>query len=234
MIDRVKRFFPRNPRRSSTIDPPISESPGNILPPPCPLFSAHPPQILIIGAGSRGHTYARCIMLSSNGMVAAVADPVEFRRKQLGKKYIWGITEPKEGMEFSGWKEFVEWEVKRRERESRGEDVPVGIDGVFVCTLDETHVEIVTALAPLNLHVLCEKPLATTLDDCLRIYASLLPKNPLSPPTALFAVGHIMRYSPHNVLLRKLLLEDEVVGDVVSVEHTEPIGWWHFSHSYVR
>lgn len=36
------------------------------------------------------------------------------------------------------------------------------------------------------------------------------------------------------MLLRELLLEKEVVGDVLSIEHVEPVGWWHFSHSYVR
>jgi hypothetical protein len=36
------------------------------------------------------------------------------------------------------------------------------------------------------------------------------------------------------MLLRKLLVEEEVVGEVLSIEHVEPVGWWHFSHSYVR
>lgn len=36
------------------------------------------------------------------------------------------------------------------------------------------------------------------------------------------------------MLLRKLLLEDRAIGELVSVEHTEPVGWFHFSHSYVR
>jgi hypothetical protein len=36
------------------------------------------------------------------------------------------------------------------------------------------------------------------------------------------------------MLLRKLVLQDRVVGDILSVVHTEPVGWWHFTHSYVR
>ncbi len=35
-------------------------------------------------------------------------------------------------------------------------------------------------------------------------------------------------------MLRKLLLEERIIGDVLSVVHTEPVGWWHFAHSYVR
>jgi predicted dehydrogenase len=96
------------------------------------------------------------------------------------------------------------------------------------------HAEAIIGLAPLNLHILCEKPLATTLDDCLRIYSSLLPNGSQSVPTALFAIGHVLRYTPHNILLRKLLVEDKVIGDIIAVEHTEPVGTTHFSHSYVR
>jgi hypothetical protein len=35
-------------------------------------------------------------------------------------------------------------------------------------------------------------------------------------------------------MLRHLVLDKEVIGDVLSIEHVEPVGWWHFSHSYVR
>ncbi|KAK3338616.1 streptomycin biosynthesis protein StrI [Lasiosphaeria hispida] len=37
-----------------------------------------------------------------------------------------------------------------------------------------------------------------------------------------FLTGHALRYSPHNMLLRRLLLEDRAIGEVISVEHTEP------------
>jgi hypothetical protein len=155
----------------------------------------------------------------------------------------------------------VAWERARRQRREREKDgdaevaAAAGgeseIDAALVCTLDETHVEIVVALAPLGLHILCEKPLATTLDDCCRIYDALLRAGAeagaragattataagggAKEPSAVFAIGHVLRYSPHNVLLRQLLLEENAIGDIVSVEHTEPVGWWHFAHSYVR
>jgi predicted dehydrogenase len=50
----------------------------------------------------------------------------------------------------------------------------------------------------------------------------------------IFGICHVLRYSPHNMLLRHLVREKEVVGDILSIEHCEPVGWWHFSHSYVR
>jgi predicted dehydrogenase len=166
----------------------------------------------------------------------------------MGQHHIWGVEEPKEGEEFEGWKHFLEWETARRAREAardtnphenedneaaeqkQQQEVPKPIDAVVICTLDQTHAEIVTALAPLGLHILCEKPLATTLDDCLRIYRTVKSMQ----PRRLFGIGHIVRYAPRNERLRKLLLEDEAIGEIVSVVHTEPIGWWHFAHSYVR
>ncbi|KAL8792502.1 MAG: hypothetical protein Q9195_004872 [Heterodermia aff. obscurata] len=191
------------------------------------------PKFLIIGAGARGNGYAHAVTESTNGIVAAVAEPISSKREALGRKYIWLNDEPQKHQSFQGWQDFVAYEYKRRQSQEAGEDVPPGIDGVFICVLDELHVEVILGLQELSLHIMCEKPLATSLDDCLRIYRSLQPPG-TSSPNRIFSVGHVLRYSPHNMLLRQLLLSDRAIGDIISIEHTEPIGWWHFSHSYVR
>ena len=190
-------------------------------------------RFLIIGAGARGTAYARAVTESTNGCIAAVAEPISFKRESLGEKYIWGTEGPKSGQAFDDWRDFVQYERSRRRSQENGEDVPPGVDGVFVCVLDEAHAEVVVGLRNLDLHIMSEKPLATRLDDCLRIYRSLKPAANESS-RKIFSIGHVLRYSPHNMLLRKLLLEDDVIGDILSIEHTEPVGWWHFSHSYVR
>ena len=199
-----------------------------------PAFSDNPPRILIIGAGSRGNAYARATARSSNGIVVCVAEPIAYKREKLGEAYIWGRKSPVDGQQFSGWKEFLRWELTRRIRQADGEDVPEGVDAVFICVLDEQHKEVILGLEPLGLHIMCEKPLATRLEDCVAIYKSLLPNLPDTNPSRIFSIGHVLRYSPHNMLLRKLLLEDKVIGDILSINHTEPVGWWHFTHSYVR
>ena len=194
-----------------------------------------PPRLLIIGAGARGNAYARAVTESTNASIVAVAEPIQHKRESLGQKYIWGLTGQAagQGQSFEDWKDFVQYEQRRRKQQEDGGLVPPGVDGVFVCTMDDTHVDIIMGLSPLNLHIMSEKPLATTLQDCLQISRSIQP-NPNEAPARIFAIGHVLHYSPHNILLRKLLLEDDIIGDVISVEHTEPVGWWHFSHSYVR
>jgi predicted dehydrogenase len=190
-----------------------------------------PPRFLIIGAGSRGQRYADAIDATGVGIVAAVAEPLPYKRETLGKKHIWGDGTAQDGQSFSEWREFLDYEVERRRRIENGDhDVAEGIDGIFVCVLDEMHKEVLTGLAPLGLHIMCEKPLACSLDDCMDMYKAMLPWQ----GSKVFSVGHVLRYSPHNMMLRKLVVEDGVVGDVNSIVHTEPVGWWHFTHSYVR
>lgn len=199
-----------------------------------PPQEASSPRFLIIGAGARGNAYARAVTESTNGRIVAVAEPIAHKRQALGQRYIWGTADPKDGQAFEDWRAFVRHEQTRRSCAGRlDHKVPAGVDGVFVCVLDEAHAEVVVGLRELNLHIMCEKPLATRLDDCLKIYWSLKPSNSECLRNV-FSIGHVLRYSPHNMLLRELLLEDDVIGDILSIEHTEPVGWWHFSHSYVR
>lgn len=194
-------------------------------------MSAKPPRFIVIGAGSRGWNYADATATASNGVIVAVAEPIKSKRDRLGRKYVWGDDGPREGQAFADWKEFLNYELDRRQRIEEGEkNVPEGVDGAFICVMDEMHRNAVVDLAPLNLHIMCEKPLACSLEGCLEMYRALKPYQ----DTKVFSIGHVLRYSPHNMLLRKLLLEDKVIGEINSVMHTEPVGWWHYTHSYVR
>jgi len=194
--------------------------------------AAYKPRFLIIGAGSRGHAYAAAVLRSGLATVAAIAEPVAFKRREFASTYIRPASKSsyQPEQEFNDWQSFLSYERTRRKGASAGNPrIASGVDGVFVCVKDELHHAVVTGLAPLGLHIMCEKPLATTLSDCLSIQRTLA-----SHPQRIFAIGHVLRYSPHNMLLRHLLLEKKVIGDLLSMEHTEPVGWWHYSHSYVR
>ncbi|KAK2878227.1 hypothetical protein FQN49_001054 [Arthroderma sp. PD_2] len=194
-----------------------------------------PLRFLVIGAGQRGTAYGRAVTNATEGVIHAVAEPNDDTRQRFGRKYVWGDKEPSTGQEFKDWKSWLDWEKERRKPKDSPSYSHTGVDGVFICTLDESHLEIVQAIAPLNLHIMCEKPLALSLTDILLASKAITDASPTAPlPSKIFSIGHVLRYSPHNQLLRKLLLTDKVIGDVISLEHTEPVGWSHFSHSYVR
>ncbi|KAF2453297.1 hypothetical protein BDY21DRAFT_402319 [Lineolata rhizophorae] len=212
-----------------------------------------PINIAIIGAGSRGSAYASALSSHPRARVIAVCDPHAGKRAALGGAHIWGARDgsgPREGEAFADWREWVAWERGRRARaegaapkgvEVAGgreggegaEVVPPGADAVVVAVLDELHVEVVEGVSGLGgVHVLCEKPVDGSWEGCGRVWRALTsgPKG----QDVLFGVCHVLRYSPHNRMLRELVLGRDAVGEVLSVEHTEPVGWWHFSHSYVR
>ena len=191
-----------------------------------------PLRLLVIGAGSRGNSYAKAVGTLDNAIIASIAEPIQFKRHSFGKKYIWPGGHPQEGQYFETWQDFVRYEKDRRQKCELGEQSLPGVDGAFICTPDTTHVEIVESLATFGLHVMCEKPLATSLKDCQRIYQSLK-RAEEAGTKAVFSVGHVLRYSPHNMLLKRLI-ENGAIGDILSIEHTEPVGFWHFAHSYVR
>lgn len=121
--------------------------------------SIHKPRFLVVGAGSRGNSYARALQDSGLGVVAAVADPIVFKRKQFGAKFIWDSSGPRAGQDFADWRDFVKYEQQRRDDEAAGLDTPPKIDGAFICILDHQHVEVASALGPFGLHIMCEKPL---------------------------------------------------------------------------
>lgn len=214
------------------IPPEVENEPVMLPPPERPPMSANPPRCIVIGAGSRGNAYAKAITESTNGIVVGVVEPIDYKRQVYGQEYIWGKGGPAEGQEFTDWRQYVKYELSRREREKAGEKVLSGADAAFICVQDEMHKEVILGLAPLDLHIMCEKPLATRMEDCIAIYKSVLDSK--AHPAKIFSIGHVLRYSPHNMLLRKLLLEEKVIGDLLSINHTEPVGWWHFTHSYVR
>jgi hypothetical protein len=207
----------------------------------------NPPRVLIIGAGSRGTSYAKAALQCSNAVIAAVCEPIEFKRNAFGKKFIWGEGGvPMYGTNFKDWKEWVEYEKARQESERTGKGMtgpggfkPIIVDAVFVCVLDEMHEEVVCGIAGMGVHICVEKPLSTRLESCLNIYRALKNagkgcESEGKRKETVFGICHVLRYSPHNMMLRNLVLEKEAIGDILSIEHVEPVGWWHFSHSYVR
>ena len=89
----------------------------------------------------------------------------------------------------------------------------IGADGVgivSVCTNDEAHREACVAAAEAGRHVLVEKPLATTLEDCDAIIEACRRAN------VKLMTGHVCRFDPHYVKCRDAVLAGEV-GEIVQV-----------------
>lgn len=85
-----------------------------------------------------------------------------------------------------------------------------GVGIVSVCTNDEAHREACVAAAEAGRHVLVEKPLATTLEDCDAIIDACRDNG------VKLMTGHICRFDPRYVKCRDAVEAGEV-GDIVQV-----------------
>jgi len=98
---------------------------------------------------------------------------------------------------------------------------------VIVSVLDHMHMEVVLAFAEQGYHILCEKPMATNLEDCLKI------EEAVKKAGIIFGMGHVLRYSPYNKAVTEIV-RSGTLGELVNAVHVEPVGYYHFAHSYVR
>lgn len=87
------------------------------------------------------------------------------------------------------------------------------IDAVSVCTANATHAEITIAALRAGKHVLCEKPMATSLKDC-RIMVDEAKKN-----NRFLMIGHNQRLAKAHVEARKLIV-DGAIGRIISFRTT--------------
>ena len=163
----------------------------------------------VIGAGSRGHGYARFAQQYPERLkIVAVADPDKYRRERLAKEH--NIPADKC---FETWEEFV--------------SQPRMCDAVAICTQDNMHEEPAIACADLKYDILLEKPMAPTAQACRNIVDAVKRNN------VMFAVCHVLRYTAYTRKLKELL-NAGAIGDIVSIQHLEPVGYWHQAHSFVR
>jgi predicted dehydrogenase len=100
-------------------------------------------------------------------------------------------------------------------------------DAVIIATQDADHAEPAVAFAARKYNILLEKPMAPNEADCRRIVDAAV-RNRI-----IFAVCHVLRYTQYTKKL-KAIVDSGVIGEVVSIQHLEPVGFWHQAHSYVR
>ncbi len=168
-----------------------------------------PVELLIVGAGSRGTIYAEyAIEHPELARVVGVAEPRAFFRARIAEKH---HLSPEHAV--TDWRQLA----KR----------PKFADAVVIATADALHMEPAVAFAQKGYDILLEKPLAPDPESCQRIVDAALTNN------IIFAVCHVLRYTTYTQQL-KALVTSGLIGEIVSIQHVEPVGYWHYAHSFVR
>lgn len=164
---------------------------------------------VILGAGNRGQSFGEWLRKNPDaGRVVAVADPMTFRREKIAK-----VHHISANMQFESWEKLLE-------RPKMG-------DVVINTLTDRLHAA--SAIKALNqgYHMLLEKPMATTLEDCVAIDRARRDNH------AIVSVCHSLRHHLFYVELKKLL-QQGVIGRLISFDQLEGVHFIHQSHTYVR
>ena len=168
-----------------------------------------PVTAILIGAGHRGTIYADyAIKHPGHLKIVAVADTDKGRRDRTKQRH----QLPEEYC-FSDWSAIF--------------DRPKMADAVIIATPDNVHIKPCLAALDAGYDVLLEKPIASTEEECRLVLQKALDTN------RIVGVCHVLRYSSYFRELKEII-DAGLIGDIISLQHLEPIEQIHMSHSYVR
>jgi predicted dehydrogenase len=171
---------------------------------------AEPILAVLIGAGQRGALdYAPYALQHADELqFVAVAEPNPARREQFAQAHALSAKD-----QFETWERLL--------------DKPKLAEAALICTQDQMHTAPTLKALQKGYHVLLEKPMATSAEECKEIYR-------LSQETKRqLHICHVLRYTKHFQKLREII-QSGILGQIIHIDHQENVSWWHMAHSYVR
>ncbi|AJY75562.1 Gfo/Idh/MocA family protein [Paenibacillus beijingensis] len=152
--------------------------------------------VLVIGAGTMGRTHAEAYAAMEGVQLAGIADADLASAEKAARQF--------------GTQEFGSYEEAAESLET--------IDVVDVCLPTFLHREFVLKAADDGKHVICEKPLAGSLDDARFMIDYCAAKG-----VRLF-VGHVVRFFPEYEKAKRLM-EESAIGEVAVAKASRTSGF---------
>lgn len=167
-------------------------------------------KVAVIGAGARGqNAYGQyCLDFPERIKYVAAVDP---KQSQLDKiKVNHGIEDE---MLFTDENDFYK--------------LGKVCDAVVIGNMDKDHFYTTMKCLGLGYDILLEKPITPSEEELKQIEAKV------KETGCKIMVCYVLRYTPFFKRLKDLV-DDKAIGDIVGIDHTEYIGNYHMSHSFVR
>ena len=104
-----------------------------------------------------------------------------------------------------------------------------GVDAVSVCVANVAHAPVSIQALSKGIHVLCEKPMATTLEDCKAMVKAAADNGKL------LMIGQNQRFAKAHVEARKMIAEGKlgrILGFHTTFGHPGPEGWTGMKNSW--
>ncbi len=167
-------------------------------------------KLAVVGAGARGFlSYMPYILQHPNeAEIVAVAEPDAKRRADFALTF-----QLNESQIYHSWEQLL--------------DQPKLCDALLICTQDRMHFEPTMQALRKGYHVLLEKPMSADPLECTLMTEEAREQG------LLLSICHVSRYTPFWHQLKTLVASGRI-GDVVSIQHNENVGYLHYAHSFVR
>lgn len=166
-------------------------------------------KIVVIGAGNRTNKYLEYAVRHPERLkLVGIVEPVEIRRRLVANKF--GVPED---ACFSSFDDFFA--------------NPIDADAVLIGTPEDKHYEPCMRAIEAGYHILLEKPIAQTKQECLDILEASKRKG------VVVGVCHVLRFHPYFMKIKELVDSGEL-GEIISINHYAEINIDRMTHSYVR
>ena len=164
---------------------------------------------IIIGYGNRGYAYSQYSVDHPDELeIVAIADLNPIRRETARTRH----NIPAEGL-YTDWKDLAA--------------KPKMADFAMVTVQDNMHHEVALALIEKGYHLLLEKPMAPTPQECKDITEAAEKKG------VKVVVCHVLRFNQFWRTIKRVI-DSGRLGKVMNIIAQEEVGHLHNSHSYVR
>ena len=168
-----------------------------------------PVSIVAIGAGNRTSKYLEYVKQHPDRVrLVGVVELNDIRRQSVAERF--GL-EPSQC--YADYHDFFR--------------NPVQADAVMICTPENRHFEPAMLAIEAGCHVLLEKPIAQTLEECQAIGEAARKKG------VLVSVCHVLRYHPYFMKVKELVDSGEL-GHIISINHRTSVGVDRAAHGFVR
>lgn len=168
-----------------------------------------PVSIVAIGAGNRTNKYLEYVRRNPDkARLIGVVELNDLRRQKIADEFDLDAS-----CCYTDYRDFFR--------------SPLKADAVMICTPENMHFEPAMLAIEAGYHVLLEKPIAQTLEECLAIGEAARRKN------VIVSVCHVLRYHPYFIKLKELACSGEL-GNIISINHCTSVGVDRATHSFVR
>lgn len=129
----------------------------------------------IVGAGHMGKVHAQILTQDKRVTLKGIVDVKKEPRESLAAEF------------------------KIKAFASLKDLISQGVDAIYITTPNTTHTDLTLQILKENIHIFCEKPMTTSLQDAKRIFKLLESKN------IVYQIGHNRRFAPVYKFARNLI-----------------------------